>query len=81
MLDILTMMDNHICWLDYFDRILLEYILILLETIFEWKMHSHVCRCPVELERNILLYNDLLSFRLTEYLDYEHWANMKNGCS
>jgi len=35
MLDILTMMDNHICWLDYFDRILLEYILILLETIFE----------------------------------------------
>jgi hypothetical protein len=49
MLDILTAMNIHICWPDYFDRILLDYILILLETSFVGKLHSHVCHCPVQL--------------------------------
>jgi len=82
MLNILTVMHNHTTWPDYFDRIFLAYILILLETSFMRELHSNICRCPVELalEGNILLYNDELGFRLNEYLGLEGWANMTNEC-
>jgi len=45
------------------------------------ELHSHVCRCPVELvlEENILLYNGVLGLRLKGYLDYKGLANMTNG--
>jgi len=44
-LDIPTAMDNLTTWPHKFDRILLDYILILLETFFVRNLHSHVCRC------------------------------------
>jgi hypothetical protein len=83
MLDILTVMDIILTGLITFDPILLDYILILLETSFVRELLSHVCRCPVELrlEGNILLYNGVLSFRLTEYLGLEGCANTTNGRS
>jgi len=69
MFNILTVMHIHTTWPDYFDLILLDYILlvILLETSFVSELHSHVCRCPLELllEWNIVLYNGALSFILT----------------
>ena len=61
----------------------MDYILILLETDFVPELHSHVCRCTVELvlEGNIVLCNDVLGFRLTEYLKLKDWTNLKNGLS
>lgn len=49
------------------NRILLDYILILFENNSVPELHSHVCCCPVELvlDGNILLYNDVLSLRLS----------------
>ena len=62
-----------------FNRILLGYILILLERSFVRKLHSCVCRCPLELvlEGNNLLYNVVLSSRLTEYFGVECCAIVK----
>jgi hypothetical protein len=39
MLNILTVMDNYTTWPDYFYRILLDCILILLETSFVSELH------------------------------------------
>jgi hypothetical protein len=68
MFNILTVMDIHTTWPDYFDLILLDYMLIviLLQNSFVPELHSHICRCPVELllEWNILPYNVALSFKL-----------------
>ena len=65
------------------NRILLDYILIMLENNSVPELHSHVCCCPLELvlDGNILLYNDVLSLRINEYLDYEGWTNRTNGYS
>ena len=59
-------------------RILLNYILTLCERNFVPKLQSHVVFSAVEvaLKRIILLYNDLLSFRL--FLGHEVWTNMIN---
>ena len=61
----------------------MDYIFILLENDFVPELHSQVCRCTVELvlEGNILVRNDVLGFRLTEYLKLKDWANLKNGLS
>jgi len=66
-----------------FNRILLGYILILLERTFVRKLHSCVCRCPLELVLggNILQDNGVFSFRLNEYLGLEGCATMTNGRS
>jgi hypothetical protein len=73
MLNILNVADNRTTWPDYCNRILFDYILILLETSVMWELHSLVCRCPIDLvfEGNIPLYNGVLSFRLNEYLGFE----------
>jgi len=57
---------------------LLNYILILCETNFVPKLQSRVICSAVELalKGNILLYDDLLSFRL--FWDHEDWKNMTN---
>jgi len=39
MLDIPTVLGNHTTWPDFLDRILLDYILDLLETSFVREMH------------------------------------------
>jgi hypothetical protein len=59
-------------------RNLLNYIPILCEINFVPELQSHVVCSAVQLalKRNILLYNDVLSFRL--FLGHEEWTDMTN---
>jgi len=79
-LAIMAVVDRHTTWPHYFWSEFVGLYFNFFRNKFCARNALKCLSCPVEmvLEGNILLYNGVLSFRLTEYLGLEGCATMKN---